>query len=146
MLSKCLPKKYFLILWKYYKKFFVHLLTDDIDLCFPGQQKAFGDISERLDFRVRLRCKSFSWYLKNIYPEAFIPDLNPLSFGSVGSHTLTSNCLPSKPQRCVWPQWVSTSDLQRLLYSSSLTPLKALRRLTLFEQLPSRVSFSFCFL
>uniref|UniRef100_H3DGG4 Polypeptide N-acetylgalactosaminyltransferase n=1 Tax=Tetraodon nigroviridis TaxID=99883 RepID=H3DGG4_TETNG len=48
-----------------------------------ARDKAFGDISERLDFRVRLRCKSFSWYLKNIYPEAFIPDLNPLSFGSV---------------------------------------------------------------
>lgn len=110
------------------------------------QQKAFGDVSERTDLRVQLRCKSFSWYLKNIYPEAFIPDLSPLSFGSVRSHTLTDDCLPSKPQSSVQPQWVSTLDLQRLLYSSSLTLLKALRRLTLFEQLALRVSFSFCFL
>ncbi|TNN03054.1 polypeptide N-acetylgalactosaminyltransferase 3 [Takifugu flavidus] len=47
------------------------------------RDKAFGDISQRMDLRARLKCKSFSWYLKNIYPEAFIPDLNPLGFGSV---------------------------------------------------------------
>lgn len=51
-------------------------------------QGAFGDISKRLELRTRLQCKSFSWYLKNIYPEVFMPDLNPLRFGSVRSHTL----------------------------------------------------------
>ncbi|XP_040912407.1 polypeptide N-acetylgalactosaminyltransferase 3 isoform X2 [Toxotes jaculatrix] len=46
-------------------------------------QRTFGDISKRVDLRARLQCKSFSWYLKNVYPEVFMPDLNPLRFGSV---------------------------------------------------------------
>ncbi|XP_028991694.1 polypeptide N-acetylgalactosaminyltransferase 3 [Betta splendens] len=44
---------------------------------------AFGDISKRLNLRAQLQCKDFSWYLKNIYPEVFMPDLSPLRFGSV---------------------------------------------------------------
>ncbi|CAI5656143.1 polypeptide N-acetylgalactosaminyltransferase 3 [Oreochromis niloticus] len=44
---------------------------------------AFGDISKRVELREKLQCKSFSWYLQNVYPEVFMPDLNPLRFGSV---------------------------------------------------------------
>uniref|UniRef100_A0A1A8NWK3 Polypeptide N-acetylgalactosaminyltransferase n=2 Tax=Nothobranchius rachovii TaxID=451742 RepID=A0A1A8NWK3_9TELE len=44
---------------------------------------AFGDISKRTDLRERLQCKNFSWYLNNVYPEVFMPDLNPVHFGSV---------------------------------------------------------------
>ncbi|XP_056653195.1 polypeptide N-acetylgalactosaminyltransferase 3 isoform X2 [Monodelphis domestica] len=53
------------------------------------KQKAYGDISKRLDIRHRLQCKNFTWYLNNIYPEIYVPDLNPVISGyiqNIGRH------------------------------------------------------------
>ncbi|XP_064419293.1 polypeptide N-acetylgalactosaminyltransferase 3 [Latimeria chalumnae] len=49
------------------------------------KERAFGDISKRLELRQRLQCKNFTWYLENVYPEVFLPDLNPLLFGAIRS-------------------------------------------------------------
>ncbi|XP_063985602.1 polypeptide N-acetylgalactosaminyltransferase 1 [Diachasmimorpha longicaudata] len=46
-------------------------------------ERKIGDISDRVRLRERLGCKSFRWYLENIYPEKFVPDENVIAYGRV---------------------------------------------------------------
>ena len=46
-----------------------------------------GDMSERIQLRKDLQCKSFAWYLRNIYPEAPLP-INYYHVGEIRSNEL----------------------------------------------------------
>ena len=55
---------------------FVCLLTEDF---FQGN---YGDVTSRKLLRQKLQCKSFEWYLTEIFPELFIPS-NAVASGEV---------------------------------------------------------------
>lgn len=59
-----------------YKAYF-HKIMPDLDMVDAG------DIQDRVELRNKLQCKSFKWYLDNIYPEAPLPK----DFYHVGSVT-----------------------------------------------------------
>ncbi|KAI7815448.1 polypeptide N-acetylgalactosaminyltransferase [Rhyzopertha dominica] len=66
-----------------------HVWMDDYKRLFFMHQPSLennpiiGDLTHRKQLRQKLRCKSFKWYLDNIYPEKFIPDENVFAYGQV---------------------------------------------------------------
>jgi len=47
----------------------------------------FGDVSSRKELRKKLNCKSFDWYIKNIYPNlVFLPNI--VGYGTVSTESV----------------------------------------------------------
>ena len=64
-----------------YKKHFYNIRFD-------LKKKKHDDVSKRLELRKTLQCKSFKWYLENVYPELEIPDTNFDAAGQVCKQSL----------------------------------------------------------
>ncbi|XP_049743305.1 polypeptide N-acetylgalactosaminyltransferase 3 [Elephas maximus indicus] len=65
-----------------YKEIFYRRNTDAAKIV---RQKSFGDLSKRFEIKHRLQCKNFTWYLNSVYPEVYVPDLNPVISGYIKS-------------------------------------------------------------
>ncbi|GMS89138.1 hypothetical protein PENTCL1PPCAC_11313 [Pristionchus entomophagus] len=58
----------------------------------------FGDVSLRKKLRENLQCKSFKWYLDNIFPELFVPG-ESIAKGEVRNLGQGGKCLDAQIQR-----------------------------------------------
>ncbi|KAF9415403.1 hypothetical protein HW555_006930 [Spodoptera exigua] len=54
----------------------------------------YGDVTSRIELRKKMNCKSFKWYLENIYPQLEMPDVYVASgVSQVIRHKQTAKCL-----------------------------------------------------
>ncbi|KAJ8779925.1 hypothetical protein J1605_012094 [Eschrichtius robustus] len=59
-------------------------------------ERPFGNIESRLNLRKNLQCRSFKWYLENVYPELRVPKESSIQKGSIRQR---QKCLESQKQK-----------------------------------------------
>ena len=75
-----------------YKKYYYDRIGHDLG--------DYGDISERVELRRKLKCKDFSYFIREIYPELFIPG-EAVAYGEVRNEadTRVKMCLDSSARK-----------------------------------------------
>ncbi|XP_074658769.1 polypeptide N-acetylgalactosaminyltransferase 5-like isoform X2 [Tubulanus polymorphus] len=82
-----------------YKKYYYERFNNDLG--------DYGDVSARRELRKRLKCKTFDWYVKNVYPDLFVPG-ESIASGEIRSGE-TAQCLdasvdhPGSTPLKLWP-------------------------------------------
>ena len=56
---------------------------NSINIFYILQTLDVGDLSERLELKKKLKCKPFSWFMDNVWPELFVLSRNVTAWGSV---------------------------------------------------------------
>ncbi|CAB1352870.1 unnamed protein product, partial [Coregonus sp. 'balchen'] len=76
----------------------------------------FGDVSERIALRKKLQCRSFQWYLQNVYPEMRVYN-DTITYGEVRNSKASGYCLDQGPDddnsAILYPCHGMTSQLAR---------------------------------
>lgn len=57
-----------------------------------------GDITHRVVLRDKLKCKTFDWFMKTIYPEKFIPNRNVQNYGRIAAENNNNYCFDDLQQ------------------------------------------------
>ncbi|EGD73692.1 glycosyl transferase [Salpingoeca rosetta] len=58
-----------------------------------GKQPDIGPLDHMLELKQQLQCKSFDWYLKNVYPEGIITDLSDIRALGTVKNTANNMCV-----------------------------------------------------
>ncbi|XP_077370128.1 polypeptide N-acetylgalactosaminyltransferase 6 [Festucalex cinctus] len=65
-----------------------------------ASEHSYGNVSHRVKLRDNLHCKNFSWYLKTVCPEMYIPEVNPLQYGAI-RNAGSNKCLDAGERNAV---------------------------------------------
>ena len=80
--------------WNFQRKI-IDALPNSVHVSFPSvyallvfllQDISVGDVSARMKLKDSLHCKSFQWFLDNVFPEKLITDKSVYAYGMVSQY------------------------------------------------------------
>eukprot|EP00041_Stephanoeca_diplocostata_P017498 m.354731 g.354731 ORF g.354731 m.354731 type:complete len:659 (+) comp20722_c0_seq1:281-2257(+) len=90
-----------------------------------------GDVSSRVALRKQLNCKSFKWYLENVFPDMFVPQRSNVIAAGTLRNTMTSMCVvggtktvslrpcTAEAQASLNSRWYFVKDVFEIRYEAS---------------------------